>query len=130
MSLMEIIAQNLVHFHLWTSIQTFPKSSAKGTPHGVVRGVPPKKLSETTSISSTGETESSTTDKPDGDTSEEWVLPLSISDKLTVENIEQIFESIRSVGSYRPKRIIAGLLDDDGSVVYYFIHDGLVKPRS
>lgn len=32
-------------------------------------------------------------------------------------------------GEYRQKRILLATLHDDSTVVYYIMHDGIVKPR-
>jgi tRNA-splicing endonuclease subunit Sen15, fungi type len=29
----------------------------------------------------------------------------------------------------QPKRVVMAILDDDSTVVYYIVHDGVVKPR-
>ena len=29
----------------------------------------------------------------------------------------------------QPKRLLLAILDDDSTIVYYIVHDGLVKPR-
>ena len=49
--------------------------------------------------------------------------------KLTVGEINHWFKIIKTIIGYRPKRIIIAIINDDGTIVYYFIHDGITKPR-
>ena len=49
--------------------------------------------------------------------------------KLSVKEINQWFKIIKTTIGYRPKRIIIAIINDDGTIVYYFIHDGITKPR-
>ncbi|KAH8843322.1 hypothetical protein MCOR27_002366 [Pyricularia oryzae] len=94
----------------------------------------------------------------------EWVLPMHLAEKWTVERFAAVFDSIPPVppavaepaggpddgntstaseaaevaatslaqhwrGSGRGKRIILAIVQDDSTISYYVIHDGIVKPR-
>ena len=74
----------------------------------------------------------------------EWVIPTRISENWTLGRLAAIFDNIDtiprdndgSLGSVatdeqwpRIKRAILAVVDDDSTVVYYIVHDGLVKPR-
>lgn len=59
----------------------------------------------------------------------EFVYPIRIHEKVTMQFISKIFENIEEQISVRPKRVILGILGDDGTIVYYFVHDGIVKPK-
>ncbi|KUI64098.1 putative tRNA-splicing endonuclease subunit tsp-1 [Cytospora mali] len=79
----------------------------------------------------------------------EWVLPVHLSETLTLSNFAAVFDSIEAVppggkaqeteddgaewkkwrGSKRVKRVLLATIHDDSTVVYYMMHDGIVKPR-
>lgn len=85
----------------------------------------------------------------------EWVLPVHLGETPTVGEFAAVFDSIDAVprgtadgddknddietgadddwkawrGSRRAKRLLLAVVQDDSSVVYYFMHDGIVKPR-
>lgn len=80
----------------------------------------------------------------------EWVLPTSLAEKWTLRKWAEAFDA---VGRYPPeigedgavveeakveenekakdakKRMLMAVVGSDGTVVYYFVHDGVVKPR-
>lgn len=106
MLLVDQVVTNLVHYNLWTSVEKH------GENLNVLSGVPPARLAE-----------------HDSPNQREWVVPRLMEQKhLTLEEIEAWFAQIEGLGS-RPKRLTIGLVNDDGTVVYYFVHDGVVKPR-
>ncbi|ODQ78241.1 hypothetical protein BABINDRAFT_9464 [Babjeviella inositovora NRRL Y-12698] len=111
-SLAEIVATNLVHYNLWTAVEDVVLSSRT-----VLCGAPPP-----TSVIATD----SSTVLSD----QEYVLPLLVSEKLTLATLDGIFREIaeRRAG-VRPEKVIGGILNTDGTVVYYFIWDGVAKPR-
>lgn len=81
----------------------------------------------------------------------EWVLPSHILEKWSVAKFAQVFDALdvippgedgkneeehdKSVvgrewqGSNRPKRLLLATVHNDSTVVYYIMHDGIVKPR-
>ncbi len=91
--------------------------------------------------------------KPDEDTDAsyaqpelEWVLPTHLREKWSLRKMAEVFDSISHVppdDSSTPsnvsnppnekwrstKRMALATVGDDSTVVYYIIHDGLVKPR-
>lgn len=106
MPLIEQVKTNLVHYNHWTSIIVHDRLN-------VLSGVPPLKL-----------------DFDDHDEMREWVIPKSMNDKqLQLTEIESWFARIAEEATLRPKRVTIGLVNDDGTIVYYFIHDGIVEPR-
>lgn len=106
--LIDQVITNLVHYNSWTEVQAHVLESST-----ILSGVPPSKL-----------------DLSDEDNAREWIIPSSIALKpeLSLEEIEGWFEAIRKLNE-RPKRVTIAMVNDDGTVVYYFIHDGVVKPR-
>jgi tRNA-splicing endonuclease subunit Sen15 len=82
---------------------------------------------------------------------QEWVLPTHISEKWNLKAFGDVFDAIDTVpavdevdvkdsddqsqvgkqwrGKHRQKRLLLATLHDDSTVVYYIMHDGIVKPR-
>lgn len=99
MSLVEKVKTNLSFYNLWTEISEVPTDSET-----LVRGRPHEKISEDDF---------------------EIVLPIHLNEKLTMERIDNVFKSV----SPRPKKILLGVVNTDSTIVYYFIHDGISKPK-
>ncbi|KAJ9630820.1 hypothetical protein H2203_001345 [Taxawa tesnikishii (nom. ined.)] len=76
----------------------------------------------------------------------EWVLPSHLREKWSLARFGEIFDGIGMVppedaqeddstqsaekDEWRTtKRVLLATLDDDSTVVYYIVHDGIVKPR-
>jgi tRNA-splicing endonuclease subunit Sen15 len=75
----------------------------------------------------------------------EWILPTRLNEKWTLRRLAGVFDAITSVppepesaasasdrrdNPWRTtKRVILGTVDSDSTVVYYIVHDGVVKPR-
>lgn len=116
--LIEQVSVNLTHYNLWTNVQEhavkIPGDLASQVK--VLSGLPPSKL-----------------DSNDQPNLREWIIPRSmkVNPELLLQEINHWFELISQIDSHniRPKRVTIGLVNDDGTVVYYFIHDGVVKPR-
>lgn len=113
-SLSEQVKTNLSHYNLWTDVR---EHSIKDLSLEILSGIPPSKL-----------------DSNDIENQREWIIPKLMSHKanLTLKEINSWFVSISNLvesNNSRPKRVTIGLVNDDGTVVYYFIHDGVVKPR-
>ncbi|RCK60745.1 tRNA-splicing endonuclease subunit SEN15 [Candida viswanathii] len=106
---MDQVRLNLIHYNLWNNVT----AHAHG-PHAYLSGHPREKLVST---------------DPD-EIRKEWIVPRLLKDeKLSVQEINEWFETIEKDEGARPARLIIGIINDDGTVVYYFIHDGIVKPR-
>jgi tRNA-splicing endonuclease subunit Sen15 len=75
----------------------------------------------------------------------EWVLPTRLSEKWTLRRLSEVFDGLslvppepqkegtdgeRSANPWRTtKRVVLATADADSTVVYYILHDGVVKPR-
>ncbi|CZS95775.1 hypothetical protein WAI453_001606 [Rhynchosporium graminicola] len=86
----------------------------------------------------------------------EWVLPTQLMEKMSLRKLAELFDAVGTVppgggeeddgeegggegemkkvgwqwqGENRQKRILLATLHDDSTVVYYIMHDGIVKPR-
>lgn len=107
MHLAEQVATNLTHYTLWHGVEI-----VQGDKNTFLCGFPPSKLTFT--------------DAPD---KKEWVVPTDLRNKnVTMDKIEEWFHEISMLES-RPDRVTLAIVNDDGTVVYYFVHDGVVKPR-
>lgn len=79
----------------------------------------------------------------------EWVLPTQIGERWSLRGLGEVFDGLDVVpptdddealgeessvgakwrGRNRRKRVLLATLHDDSTVVYYIVHDGIVKPR-
>ena len=83
----------------------------------------------------------------------EWVLPTHLSERWNLRVFAALFDEIDTLppadnaderdkddqfdcqvgkkwrGHQRQKRVLLATLHDDSTVVYYIMHDGIVKPR-
>lgn len=79
---------------------------------------------------------------------QEWVLPTHLGEKWSLNKFATVFDALDTVppmdedaqeeesivgqqwrGKNRQKRLLLATLHDDSTVVYYIMHDGIVKPR-
>lgn len=79
------------------------------------------------------------------DVEREWVLPTHLLEKWSLRRFAEVFDAVgeeppedergqddarRVTGKRRGgKRVLLATLGDDSTVVYYIVHDGIVKPR-
>lgn len=96
------VKTNLVFYNLWTQLEVF---HLKGGNFEAIRAIPP------------------------GSSAAEWVLAMSLDQSLTMAQLESVFKAIKELQGERPLKIVMGILSDDSTVMYYNVHDGLVKPR-
>lgn len=79
----------------------------------------------------------------------EWVLPTHVREKWTLRKFAEVFDAIGEVPpsecaageqnaggeraswkrKSREKRVLMAVVNDDSTIVYYIVHDGIVKPR-
>jgi tRNA-splicing endonuclease subunit Sen15, fungi type len=82
----------------------------------------------------------------------EWVLPVHIRETWTLSRLSSVFDGISNVPPdvepgdteliarsddpipspskwQTTKRVLLATVDDDSTIVYYIVHDGIVKPR-
>ncbi|ORY17950.1 tRNA-splicing endonuclease subunit Sen15, partial [Clohesyomyces aquaticus] len=75
----------------------------------------------------------------------EWLLPTRLGEKWTLRRLSEVFNVITAVppepdatdkDDHRPtnpwratKRLVLATVGSDSTVVYYIVHDGVVKPR-
>ncbi|KAF2817012.1 uncharacterized protein BDZ99DRAFT_7202 [Mytilinidion resinicola] len=74
----------------------------------------------------------------------EWVLPMRLSERWSLKRLAEVFDAIEltpppgtehEAGEEKEskwrtaKRVVLATVDSDSTVVYYIVHDGVVKPR-
>ena len=132
------ILHNLQYAHSWTSLKVhieLPENPGALLPRPLISGIPPQRIyihpDEQIELLKTGEEGSLKKER-------EWVLPTHVNESWSLSRFAAIFDAIRAVppgedgehrGAERRKRLLLGTLGNDSTVVYYIVHDGLVKPR-
>ena len=153
------ILHNLKYQHRWTDVRIHVNSSLRPEPlpRPLISGYPPKRLyiqpdeqvellkaeqqkpqdsTNENSDSAEGHQTLNSFESPE----EEWVLPSHLREKWSLRQFAEIFDSIQvdpssdspngSANKWRMhKRVVLATLQDDSTVVYYIMHDGIVKPR-
>jgi tRNA-splicing endonuclease subunit Sen15 len=154
-SLARQILHNLQHQHHWSQLQVHTRSPVTNEPlpRPLVSGLPPQRLyvhpdeqvellKQADSRRKAGQ---STTLEVKAESEREWVLPTRLNEKWTLHRLAEVFDAIDMVpsapesdapahdGPANPwrttKRALLASVDSDSTVVYYIIHDGVVKPR-
>lgn len=146
------VLYNLQYQHDWTelSIQTTSTITGSALPRPLVTGIPPARAyvhpDEQAEIL---KAEHKTGQSIPLSAEPEWVLPTHINEKWSIKKFAEVFDAIESVppgntdtleqdddevgagwrGKNRQKRLLLSTLHDDSTVVYYIVHDGIVKPR-
>lgn len=147
------IMHNLQYHHDWTSLVVHTHSSLAKSPlpHPIVSGLPPKRAyihpdEQAEILMAEHKTGKSIEQVPE----REWVLPTHLQEKWSLAKFAAVFDALDTVpptgkgslaeeevetigqqwqGKNRQKRLLLATLHDDSTVVYYIIHDGVVKPR-
>lgn len=119
------VVRNLEDQHDWTSLEI--RDSLSDRP--LIRGLPPRRLytHPDDQISALNH-EHKTGERLFQDAEHEWVLAVHLAEKWTLSNFATVFDSIENVGP-RAKRIVLATVHNDSTVVYYLMHEGMVKPR-
>jgi hypothetical protein len=149
-ALTKIVLHNLRYQHDWVEVHQYTKPEL---PRPMIYGLPPKRLyvhpDEQVAII---RAEKETGQRIEPEPELEWVLPLHLSEKWTPGQFAALFDAIDSIppggpdpdsfdlddpasqwklwqGPKRGKRVLLATVQDDSTVTYYWIFDGLVKPR-
>ncbi|KAG6005513.1 hypothetical protein E4U21_007907 [Claviceps maximensis] len=120
------VLQNLRHQHDWSNLELLRKAEASPP---LIRGLPPKRLylHPDDQIAALAH-EEATGEKLFHEPEYEWVLSTHLSEKWSLARFASIFDSITNDSS-RPKRIVLATVHNDSTIVYYIMHEGMVKPR-
>lgn len=150
-ALAKAVLRNLEYQHDWTMVQTFQRP---GLSRPLICGLPPRRLyvhpdEQIEIIMAEKNREARIPQPPEF----EWVLPIHLAEKMSIKAFAEVFDAIDAVppsdnpdesselegtedaqwmqwrGPKRGKRILLATVQDDSTVVYYLMHDGIVKPR-
>lgn len=116
-NLQKIVTNNLINAADWTAVTPYTLH-----PRPVLVGCPPAPLYQASSSA---------------ESTREYVLPVDLREKWTLRQMAAVFDALPSPlgGTGRAgetkdkKRLLMAVVGEDSTVVYYFVHDGIVKPR-
>ncbi|KAI0202157.1 tRNA-splicing endonuclease subunit Sen15 [Astrocystis sublimbata] len=133
--LADTVLDNLKYQHDWTELQvrTHSSTSSESLMRPMISGLPPQRLyvhpdDQIAMVRASTVPTGALLNTPET----EWVLPTHISEKWSLEAFSTVFDSLPAQPSTQPgraKRIVLAVLHPDSTVVYYHLHDGIVKPR-
>lgn len=124
-SIAKIVLQNLEDQQDWTCLSLHPNHG----PRPLLQGLPPRRLYLHPDDQIAALThERKTGERLQQDPEPEWVLPIHLSEQWSLRDFAAVFDSVQKL-SGRAKRIVLATVHNDSTVVYYLIHDGIVKPR-
>lgn len=151
-ALINVVHNNLEFQHDWADVQECIRPNLS---RSLLYGLPPKRLyvhpdEQIDIIKAEKERGEPIPQEPEV----EWVLPLHLSEKWSPAQFAAVFDAIDAIppggtdrehasdaeggveeqwrlwrGPKRGKRILLATVQDDSTVTYYWIFDGLVKPR-
>ncbi|CAO1599832.1 MAG: hypothetical protein LQ349_009126 [Xanthoria aureola] len=145
------VLHNLQYQHDWTDlrIHTISSHSARPLPKPLVSGLPPHRIY--VHPDEQIEMLKQSVQEKDVPSEREWVLPTHLRETWSLRKFAELFDGIDPVprvenqaseerppfpaakggiGSRRGgKRLLLATVGDDSTVVYYVVHDGIVKPR-
>ncbi|TVY93709.1 putative tRNA-splicing endonuclease subunit [Lachnellula willkommii] len=146
------ILHDLQHQHDWTFLTIHKRSTLTDNPlpRPIISGLPPRRVyihpdEQIEILKAEHETGVSIKHEPE----REWVLPSQIQETWSLAKFTAVFDALDTVppgdsgkenegersvgwkwqGKNRQKRLLLGTVHDDSTVVYYIMHDGIVKPR-
>ncbi|KAK0711292.1 tRNA-splicing endonuclease subunit Sen15 [Lasiosphaeris hirsuta] len=153
-TLTKAVLNNLENQHDWTQIKVHTQANL---PRPIVYGLPPKRLYVHPDEQIALIKAQKDRDEPIHQTPElEWVLPLHLAEKWSPAQFAAVFDALDAVppggaaeaagdtdgdnaaaytqwklwrNSKRGKRLLLATVQDDSTITYYIMHDGLVKPR-
>ncbi|KAF3926259.1 hypothetical protein ABW20_dc0105170 [Dactylellina cionopaga] len=133
LNLRSVVRSNLEYQHYWTDIKLLDTLADLGEnaqvhdplPRPMIYGRPPDQLYNPEPAASTD----ASLPKPPPEM--EYVLPVHLDEKFALSKWAAVFDALPSPpeGNDRKKRITVAVLSGDSTVVYYVMHDGIVKPR-
>ena len=149
-ALTRLVLENLEFQHDWTQLQMH---SHPDLPRDVIFGLPNKRLyihpdEQVEIIKAEKDKDEPMVQEPEF----EWVLPLHLAEKWTLEGFAALFDALDALPpgaalaeqnkgeqaqeqwkqwrtTKRAKRVLLAVVQDDSTIVYYFIHNDITKPR-
>jgi tRNA-splicing endonuclease subunit Sen15, fungi type len=151
-ALTKIVVNNLENQHDWTAVKVH--ANPGHLPRQMISGLPPQRLymhpDEQIEIIKAEKEQNQQIPQPP---EVEWVLPTHLAEQWTIGRLASVFDAIEALppghdsphvkssvglddarwkewrGPKRGKRLVLATVQDDSTIVYYLIHDGIVKPR-
>ncbi|KAI9167315.1 putative tRNA-splicing endonuclease subunit tsp-1 [Paramyrothecium foliicola] len=122
------VVQNLRDQHDWTNVEVL--DAAEGHARPLIKGLPPKLLylHPDDQIAALSDPSRPPGEQPYHAPEEEWVLAVHPAESWSIANFSQVFGSLEDTKP-RGKRLVLAMLHNDSTVVYYLMHEGMVKPR-
>ncbi|KAL9058009.1 MAG: hypothetical protein Q9162_002001 [Coniocarpon cinnabarinum] len=142
------VQHNLQYQHDWSGLRLHTHSALGTCPalaRPLVSGLPPNPIyihpDKQIALIKAG------IEEKDAPKRREWVLPTHLSEKWSLKRFGEVFDAIETVpgpeegNSDAPqqatgdtdqqelKRVLLATVDEDSTVTYYIVHDGIVKPR-
>lgn len=149
--LTRLVLNNLENQQDWTNITTHRNDSSPPRPRPLISGLPPRRMYvHPDEQIDTIKAERALGQRIVQESEYEWVLPIHLSEKMSLGAFAAVFDSLDALppaaratedlgrdcppwkawrGSRRRKRVLMAVVHDDSTVVYYMMHDGIVKPR-
>ncbi|KAF4341481.1 tRNA-splicing endonuclease subunit sen-15 [Fusarium beomiforme] len=119
------VLYNLEYQHDWASLKVHETPIQRP----LIKGLPPKRLyTHPDDQIAALERERATGETLERTPELEWVLAVHPEEKWSVKRFSEIFDSIKHDGP-REKRLVLATVHNDSTVVYYLMHEGMVKPR-
>jgi tRNA-splicing endonuclease subunit Sen15 len=121
------VLQNLRDQHDWTTLEVLDSDKTK---RPLIKGLPPKRLyihpdDQIEALIQERATGQPISQKPEA----EWVLPIHLTEQWTVARFSAVFDGMDKRDGARGKRLVLATVHNDSTVVYYLMHEGMVKPR-
>ena len=151
------ILHNLQYQHYWTDLKVHTHSplTKEPLPRPLVSGLPPQRLyvhpDEQVELLKDADRQRKAAQAAGAKSGlevkaqpePEWVLPTRLNEQWTLRRLADVFDDIGMVppttsataqetptNPWRTtKRVVLATVDTDSTVVYYIVHDGVVKPR-
>lgn len=120
------VLHNLEDQHDWKFLQLH---SVSGVDRPLIRGLPPRLLY----LHPDDQVAALTRERAGGvkeqyDPKREWVLAVHVAESWSFAKFAAVFDAIPQT-EVRGKRFVLATLHNDSTVVYYLLHEGMVKPR-
>lgn len=146
--LAKLVLNNLENQQDWTNISAHNNPPL---PRPLISGLPPRRMyvhpdEQIATIKAEKSLGEAIIQEPEY----EWVLPVHLSEKMSLKAFAAVVDAIDALppaarqqenlkddcpewrqwrGAKRRKRVLMAVVHDDSTVVYYMMHDGIVKPR-
>lgn len=121
------VLQNLQDQHDWTTLEIIDSDQNQ---RPLIKGLPPKRLYIHPDDQIEALIQERATGQPIPQEPEtEWVLPIHLTEQWSVARFAAAFNGMKRREGLRGKRLVLATVHNDSTVVYYLMHEGMVKPR-